>query len=501
MSDGPNIVVIGAGIAGLSAALAAREAGASVTVLERAPRDERGGNTRFSNSAMRAVYDGVDDIVTLVPDLGEGERARTDFGRYTRDEYLDDMARVTHYRTDPDLAELLVDYSAETLRWLKANGVKFLPLYDWHPKLPDGTIKFSGGSAVEAWGAGEGIVQALFDTAEKRGIAIRYETRAVSLIENESRICGVEVSERRRRRTISCDAIVIACGGFEANAEWRTRYLGPGWELAKVRGSRFNTGDGLRMALDVGAMSHGHWSGCHAASWDLNAPDVNELEFGTVFKRDDFMYGILVNASGERFVDEGYDIRALTYAKLGRVILAQPGQFAWQVFDSKTLSLLHGEYRNRRSARATAGTLEELAGKLDGVNRDGFLATVAAYNRAVCREMPFNPAIKDRRGTVGLSVPKSNWATTIDEPPFEAYGVTCGITFTFGGVKIDRDGRVIDVDGRTIAGLYAAGEMVGGLFYFNYPGGAGLTSAAVFGRIAGKSAAADWTRAAASDAP
>lgn len=495
MSEGPNIVVIGAGIAGLSAALTAREAGASVTVLERAPRDERGGNTRFSNAAMRAVYEGVDDIAKLVPDLSEGERARTDFGRYTRDEYLDDMAQVTHYRTDPGLAELLVDHSAETLRWLKANGVKFLPLYDWHPKLPDGTIKFSGGSAVEAWGAGEGIVQALFDTAEKRGIAIRYETRAMALVENESGICGVDVRGHRRRLTIPCDAVVMACGGFEANAEWRTRYLGPGWELAKVRGSRFNTGDGLRMALDVGAMSHGHWSGCHAASWDLNAPDVNELEFGTVFKRDDFMYGILVNASGERFADEGSDVRALTYAKLGRAILAQPGQFAWQVFDNKALSLLHGEYRNRRSARATANTLEELAGKLEGVDPAGFLATVAAYNQAVRHEMPFNPAIKDGRGTVGLSVPKSNWATTIDEPPFEAYGVTCGITFTFGGVKIDLAGRVIDVDGRTIPGLYAAGEMVGGLFYFNYPGGAGLTSAAVFGRIAGKSAAADSTGA------
>lgn len=252
MSEGPNIVVIGAGIAGMSAALTAREAGASVTVLERAPFDERGGNTRFSNAAMRAVYGGVEDITKLVPNLGDGERARTDFGRYTREEYLDDMARVTHDRTDPDLAELLVDHSAETLRWLKANGVKFLPLYDWHPKLPDGTIKFSGGSAVEAWGAGEGIVQTLFDAAQKRGIAISYGTRALSLIENESGVCGVEVREGRRRRTIPCDAAVLACGGFEANAEWRTRYLGPGWELAKVRGSRFNIGDGLRMALKIG---------------------------------------------------------------------------------------------------------------------------------------------------------------------------------------------------------------------------------------------------------
>ena len=487
----PEIIVIGGGIAGLSAALTASEAGASVTILERAPLDERGGNTRFSNAAMRAVYDGVEDIARLVDDFSDQDRARADFGRYTREQYIDDMARVTQYRTDPDLAELMVERSGETIRWLRQNGVKFLPLYDWHPKLPDGRIKFTGGSAVEAWGAGEGIVQALFDSAEKRGIKVQYETRAIALVENERGVCGVEAMRNRHRFKIPCDAVVLGCGGFEANAEWRTKYLGPSWEFAKVRGSRFNTGDGLRMALDIGAMSCGHWSGCHAASWDLNAPDVNELAFGTVFKRDDFMYGILVNALGERFVDEGADIRALAYAKLGKIIIAQPGQFAWQVFDAKSASLLHPEYRTRRSARVTADTIEELAGKLEGVNATAFLATVEAYNRAVRTDIPLDIATRDGRGTTGLAILKSNWATTIDTPPFEAYGVTCGITFTFGGIRIDLGGRVIDVDGKVIPGLYAAGEMVGGLFYFNYPGGAGLTSAAVFGRVAGESAAAD----------
>jgi tricarballylate dehydrogenase len=309
------------------------------------------------------------------------------------------------------------------------------------------------------------------------------------VIESEHGITGV----RARQGAVSIDfaakTVVLACGGFEANAEWRTRYLGPGWELAKVRGSRFNTGDGLRMALEIGAMPCGNWSGCHSASWDLGAPDVNALALGAVFKRDDFLYGIMVNARGERFVDEGADVRALTYAKMGRAILAQPGQVAWQIFDRKAAHLLTDAYRAARATCYRAETLAELANQLDGVDRDALLATVERFNRAVRRDVPFDASKKDGRGTAGLDLPKSNWAVAIDEPPFEAYPVTCGITFTFGGVRIDQGGRVIDVDGAAIPGLYAAGELVGGLFYFNYPGGSGLMAAAVFGRVAGRSAA------------
>jgi tricarballylate dehydrogenase len=484
-----DVVVVGAGLAGLTAALEARQRGASVLVLERAPVAERGGNTRFSNGAMRAVYDGVGDIDALVGGLSDAERVRADFGAYSRDEYIDDMARVTQYRTDPDLAELLIDRSADTMRWLHAQGVKFLPLYEWHPAMPDGRIKFSGGSALETHGAGEGLSEALFKAAERAGISVLYETRATGLIEDANGISGVRVRNGRRIRDIAAKRVVLACGGFEANTEWRTRYLGPSWELAKVRGCRFNTGDGLRMAIEIGAAPHGNWSGCHSASWDLNAPDVNELAYGTVFKRDDYMFGLIVNANGERFVDEGADVRAVTYAKLGRVILTQPGQVAWQIFDAKVAHLVHGEYRTRRAARFTADTLPALVQKLDGINRDKLLATIADYNRAVPAAPNFDASNKDGRRTTGLAVPKSNWAQTIDTSPFEAYAVTCGITFTFGGLRIDNDCRVIDDDGTAIPGLYAAGEIVGGIFYFNYPGGAGLMSAAVFGRIAGVAAA------------
>jgi len=198
---------------------------------------------------------------------------------------------------------------------------------------------------------------------------------------------------------------------------------------------------------------------------------------------------VMLNANGERFVDEGADFRNYTYAKYGRVILAQPGQFAWQVFDAKVKHLLRDEYRIRQVTKVQADTLEELVAKLDDVNPERALTTLRDYNAAVRADIPFDPNVKDGRRTEGLAVPKSNWADTLSEPPFEAYAVTCGITFTFGGLKITRDAQVLDIDQTPIPGLYAAGEMVGGLFYNNYPGGTGLMAGAVFGRIAGASAA------------
>jgi len=485
-----DIVVVGAGLAGLSAAIAAREAGASVTVLERAPLAERGGNTRFSNGAMRAVYAGVDDIEVLTGGLSDAECARADFGSYTREQYFDDLARVTQYRTDMGLADLLVDRSRDTMLWLAKHGVRFLPLYEWQFRLPDGRVKFSGGSAVETYGAGDGLSASLFAAAERLGIDVVYGARAVELIDGPAGVSTVIVRQGREEVAFEAKSIILACGGFEANPEWRTRYLGPGWELAKVRGTRFNTGDGLRMALGIGAMPFGNWSGCHSSSWDFNAPDVNELEFGTVFKRDDYLEGIVVNADGKRFFDEGADIRALTYAKLGRAVLAQPGQVAWQIFDAQGAARLHGEYRTRRAARFTANTLEDLVAQLEGINKAACLASIGDFNAAVRDDVPYDPGKKDGRATQGLAIPKSNWANRIIEPPFEAYAVTCGITFTFGGVKIDPQCRVLDQDGAIIPSLYAAGELVGGLFYFNYPGGSGLMAAAVFGRIAGEAAAA-----------
>lgn len=483
-----DVAVLGAGNAAACAALAARERGASVAMLEAAPEAESGGNSRYTAGAMRVAFDGTADLARLY-DLTDEEKRDVDFGRYTAEQYLDDMARVTQFRCDPELTEILVRESYPTMVWMRSKGVRFQPSYGRQAFKVAGKYKFWGGLAVEAWGGGPGLVELEHKAARREGVDLRYETSAQSLVERDGRVVGVVARRGGRRVEVAAKAVVLACGGFESNAEMRARYLGPTWDLAKVRGTRFNTGLGIKMALDIGARPEGHWSGSHAVGWDLNAPPFGDLEVGDNFQKHSYPLGIMVNARGERFVDEGADFRNYTYAKYGGVILAQPEQFAWQVFDAKVLGMLRDEYRIRRVTKARAETLEELAAKLEGVDPAGFLRTVAAYNAAVALDVPFNPAVKDGRGTPGLAIPKTNWANRLDTPPYEAYAVTCGITFTFGGVKIDGACNVQHVDGQGIPGLFAAGELVGGLFYHNYPGGTGLVSGAVFGKIAGDSAA------------
>jgi len=484
-----DVIIVGAGNAAFCAALAARENGASVVMLEAAPEDESGGNSRFTAGSMRVVYNGVDDIRTLVPDLTDEEVAISDFGTYTQDKFFDDLAMVTQDRADPDLAELLVTRSFDTLNWMRTKGVRFIPIYGRQAFKIDGKFKFWGGLTLDAVGGGPGLVNMLTAAAKREGIEVRYQTRALDLLYDGMRIQGVRVRQGGAVHELRGKAVVLACGGFEANPEWRTRYLGPGWDLAKVRGTRFNTGDGIRMALQIGASPAGNWSGCHAVGWERNAPEFGDLAVGDQFQKHSYPFSIMVNATGKRFLDEGADFRNYTYAKYGRVILEQPGQFAWQIFDQKVKHLQRDEYKIRQITKVVANTIEDFAHKLEGVNAEQFLATIAEYNKAVRADVPFNPNVKDGRRTEGLAVNKSNWANTIDQPPFEGYAVTCGLTFTFGGVRITNDAEVLNTDYQPICGLYAAGELVGGLFYFNYPGGSGLTSGAVFGRIAGTSAA------------
>ena len=480
-----DVIIVGAGNAALCAGLAAQEAGARVLVLERAPIDEAGGNSRYTAGAMRCVYRNADELNEIFSDLSERELKETDFGQYTEGDFFDDMGRLTDYRCDPDLTEILVRQSRPALQWMRTKGVRFTPSYGRQAFKVNGRFKFWGGLAIEANGGGPGLVASLSAAAERAGIDIRYGTRAHSLIREGEAVVGVRVMNSGEKTDLRCRAVILACGGFEGNAEWRARYLGPGWDLAKVRGTRFNTGDGIRMALDIGAMSYGHWSGCHSVGWDRNAPPFGDLSVGDNFQKHSYPLGIMVNANGDRFVDEGADFRNYTYAKYGRVVLEQPQQFAWQIFDSKVLHLLRDEYRIKQVTKVTANSLEELVARLDGVDSRRALETIRAFNDAVRRNVPFDPAIRDGRGTEGLTTPKSNWANPIDSAPFEAYAVTCGITFTFGGLRIDPQGRVLDTDQRPIPGLFGAGELVGGLFYFNYPGGTGLTSGAVFGRLAG----------------
>jgi tricarballylate dehydrogenase len=485
-----DVIVVGGGNAAMSAAMSAREQGAKVLLLERAPKEKRGGNSAFTAGAMRFVYNNVEDLAELVPDLTADEKKNTDFGTYTEETFFDDLGRLTEYRSDPDLAELLVKRSYPTMKWMRSKGIRFAPMYARQAFKVDGHFKFWGGLTIEAWGGGPGLVEGWYTVAEKNQVEVRYEARVLSLVADDSGVHGVRVRQNGKTEDIRGKSVVLACGGFEANAEWRTRYLGPGWDLAKVRGTQYNTGDGIAMALAIGASPCGNWSGCHSVGWDRNAPEFGDLAVGDNFQKHSYPFGIMVNATGRRFVDEGADFRNYTYAKYGRVILEQPHQFAWQIFDQKVVHLLRDEYRIRQVTKVQADTLEELASKLEGVDAPAFVAEMRAYNAAVQSDVPFNPTVKDGRGTKGLAVPKTNWANKLDAPPYLGFQVTCGITFTFGGLRITPSCEVVDVDGHTIPGLYAAGELVGGLFYFNYPGGTGLMSGAVFGRIAGASAAA-----------
>ena len=483
-----DVIVVGAGNAALCAALSAREQGATVLVLERSPEGERGGNSAYTDGVIRFAYRGTEDIINLSGDLTAEEIASSDFGIYADEQFFDDLVRVTQGRTDPDLCEILVKNSNQTLFWMKENGVRFMPNYGRQSFKVNGRFKFLGGGPMVVRGGGPGLIDALYKTAAKNGIEILYEAWVQDLVRVDGAVCGVVVDMHGAPRTFMAGAVVLACGGFEANAEWRAKYLGRGWDLAKVRGSKYNTGDGLAMALKIGAQPCGHWSGCHAVSWERYATDFGELAITPNFQRHSYPFGIMVNAHGKRFLDEGADIRNYTYAKYGHIVLEQPGQFAYQIFDSKVLHLLRDEYRTKQVTKVRADSIEELAERLEDVNREQLLKTIRDFNAAVKTHVPFNPSIKDGRCTVGLEIPKLNWANTLDAPPYEAYAITCGVTFTYGGIRITGDAQVVNTSHEPIPGLFAAGEIVGGLYYFNAPGGSGLTSGAVFGRVAGRSA-------------
>ncbi|MQA80505.1 MAG: FAD-dependent oxidoreductase [Streptosporangiales bacterium] len=471
-----DVVVVGGGNAGLCAALSVREAGLDVLVLDRNSRESSGGNTRFTGGGFRVVVANEEQAKQLVPDLTDTELKQ--FLYYEEGKFFDDWARVTRDRADSDQVETIIKNSFDTLVWMKGKGVPFLPWHEWH------------GIPVGVSGAGAGLVEALTTAATKAGITISYDSRATSLRKEEGCVVGLVYEHGGEVIEVTAGAVILAAGGFQSSPEWRTRHLGPGWDLARVRGTWTNTGDGIRMAVEQGAQTYGHWSGCHATPWDYNAPTFGDHRIGDMFKKHFYHLGITVNAAGDRFVDEASDFKSYTYAKFGREISTQPDQLAWQVFDAKVTNLLGDEYRMKRMTKVKADTLEGLADKLAGVDKEGFLRTVADYNAAVQTDKEFDLDVLDGRAAPGLPVPRANWANALDTPPFEAYEVTCGITFTFGGVRINTRAEVVGFDDRPIPGLYATGEMVGGNFYFNYPGGSGLTSGSVFGRIAGRGVAA-----------
>lgn len=476
MGETVDVVVAGGGNAGFSAALAAAEGGARVLLLEKAPEEWAGGNTYFTAGAYRLTYDGIDDLAPLLDEPVEEE---VELAPYSPADFRRDLERVTEGRCDPELTEVVTGEAAATVRWLHEQGLRLRLLTERSAFRLGGKLRFHGNMPIGVVGAGKGLAAQLLEAAERAGVEVRYSSPVLRLLPDGVVCPDGEVRSR---------AVVLACGGFEADPRLRAQYLGPRWDLARVRGTPFNTGDGIQMALDSGAQPYGHWSGCHACAWDPAAPLVGERERANAFTRGSYPLGIVVNAEGRRFLDEGADERPYTYARYGAEILRQPGAVAYQLFDATTAPLLRpDEYTMAGISRVEAPTVHELAEAL-GIDPEALERTADEFNAAV-QPGSFDPSVKDGKRTSGIEPPKSNWAVPLETPPFLAFAVTCGITFTFGGLRVDGSARVLDGAGRPIPGLYAAGEIVGGLFWHNYAGGSGLTAGAVLGRRAGAAAA------------
>ena len=479
-----DVLVVGAGNAGLCAAMAARELGCSVGVLEKAPREQRGGNSALT-AHMRFSYNSVEDLVPLIKDVSERDikGIAERLPRRTEADLWDEIMRATEGQSDQDLVHVHVSESYKTVRWLESKG------HEWIPTHADPTA----GNVILMNGGGYALQERNFTFLERDGVPIHYDTAATELIQDDQgRVVGVRALTSDDWVTIRAKSVVLTCGGFEGNPEMMARYLGPRWDTARLRGVPFNTGDGLQMAMEIGAMPYGSWSSCHASPQDLNLPPYSlpssQAMGGIEWNRYAYPFGILVNVDGERFADEGEDIRALTYAKMGRAILGQPEGAAFQIFDAKARRQgLLSAYD--RATGAKASSLEKLGDEL-GVDPRSLAETASNFNAAIQPgEANLNPFVKDGISTSGITPAKSNYSISIDEPPFEGYAIRCGITFTFGGLKVDpKTTQVQHVRGRPVPGLYTAGEMLGGLWHWNYPSGSGMMAGSTFGRISGASA-------------
>ena len=513
-----DVLVLGAGNAGLSAAstAATHASHPSVLVVEKAPHDLAGGNTFYTAASFRTCFPSLDALLPylynsdgtkgLAPELA----LRIDMKGYSEKDFMEDILRVTKGRADKALRELLVKKSWDAVKWLMEEGCKFQLAFNRQAYDVGGRFKFWGGMVLQGVGQGKELFRWHTENAERHGVEIWWSSPATSLITDPEtgRVLGTEViHDGKKTRIGATGGVIMACGGFEASPSLRVQYLGPGWDLAHVRGSQHNTGDGHKMASAVGAQLTGNFSGCHSVAWDANSPtQMGDRILTNQYTKSGYPLGVMLNASGRRFVDEGFDMRNFTYAVFGREILKQPGGIAFQVWDAEGAKWLRKEeYADDVTKNIRADTLAELADALatKGLkDKAEFLKTIEEYNEAVEAfaqehpEMKFDPAVKDGVSTQSsnksLQLAKSNWALPIKKGPFQCVEVTCGITFTFGGLAVDPKtaGVISEATGNTIESLYCTGELLGGLFWDNYPGGSGLTMGTVMGRIAGSDAAA-----------
>ncbi|KAF9527595.1 FAD binding domain-containing protein [Crepidotus variabilis] len=491
-------VVVGSGHAGSCAALSAIDSGCRrVLMIDKCPKEWVGGNGYFTAGAMRCAHEGLEDLLGVLGNpISEEERKSIDLDMYTKEMFEGDIQRLSDGRSDDGLVKELVDQSRDVVGWLsKRIGVPFVLSTNRQAYEVNGRQKFWGGMALSVNHGGKGLIEAHQKALKDAGVDLWFDTKAIKLMMHNGEICGIEVDQMGSYINIRSPAVVLACGGYEASPDMRAKYLGSGWQQARVRGTPFNTGDGFVLAAAVGAQTTGDWEGCHSTCWDAEAGlNAGERELTNQYTKSGYPLGLMINFRGLRFVDEGEDYRNFTYAKFGKAILAQPGGAAFQLWDAKMLDYLRKEeYGDEIVTKKWAQTLEEMVGELEDwglENKGQFLSTLRAYNQAVQGNQiqQWNPAIKDGLSTNRkvLRIPKSNWALPVDTAPFMAVKVACGITFTFGGLAIDpKTTGVLAHTGNVIPGLFCAGEMVGGLFYGNYPGGSGLTAGAVFGRKAG----------------
>ncbi|WP_299192478.1 FAD-dependent tricarballylate dehydrogenase TcuA [uncultured Litoreibacter sp.] len=485
-----RVIIAGSGNAALSAGIAALEQGASVLMLEKADEAMSGGNTKYTAGAMRFAYNSGDELMPLLKDPDDPRLPQTDFGSYTQEKFGADLLGFNDGRPLSEEQETLVSESYDTVKWLASHDVKFQPIYSRQSFEKDGRHVFWGGLTLASDDEGVGLFDQELAAFNRLGGEIRYRCAVTGLLHQNGTVKGVKTS---LGETLETDAVILACGGFEASDSLRKKHIGPNWDKAKVRGTPHNTGDGLVMAQALGAQEYGLFSGCHATPMDLHMKDFGNLDLPAgerkKYRKICYFLGVMVNAKGERFVDEGINFRNYTYAQFGAAIMDQPEHFAWQIFDAKVFDLLYDEYTFQDAHFVEADTLPALIAKLEGVDQEAAAQTLDEFNKAVRSDIPFDPTVLDGKGTDGLALAKSNWAQKLDSPPFRAYPVTGGITFTYGGLKVGGDGAVMSSGGIPIPGLFACGELVGGVFYNGYPGGSGLTSGAVFGRRAGIGAA------------